>query len=265
MPVRNHKWTGMILCGLIGVAACVPWAHAASNLAFKVVVVNPSKDEAQTATVKSYLPREIKSGDIVSKGDLQAVYDDKEGAYFVYGEVELKPAEVWEQEVELRDVWSIPEEEIASLRAETAKYIQLLKDTEFAERVKFLCDSIDEKLVQIEQSQKLEPANPEQRIAAYRDNLKVLEGIRTQLADVRAMLAQARPFSMRAVWGMILAIVVFLAILGGTFYAVWFRQLRSSQIPGDFEAPSEQGGPKGPVTRQQGKRPQKDIDQVLGQ
>jgi hypothetical protein len=259
------KWISTILCSLILGVLASAFAHAGSNVVFKVVVVNPSKDMAQPATVKTYLPREVKSDDIVNKGDLQAVYDAQQGAYFVVGEVELKPGEVWEQEVELRDVWFIADAELASLKTETAKYVSLLKDTEFSERVQFLCNSINEKLDQLQRTQKLEPANPEQRIAGYRDNLKVLEAVRAQLADVRTLLAQAKPFSMGAVWGMILAIVIFLAILGGTFYFIWFRQLRTAQLPSDFDIPSDPSS-KGPVQREETqKRPEKDVDQVLGQ
>ena len=263
--MRDIKGLKIGLCFLVLAAACCVTAYAGSNVVFKLVVVNPSKDEAQTATVKSYLPREVKSEDIFNKGELQAIYDAERGAYFVYGEVALKPAEVWEQEVELRDVWFVPDAEIASLKAEADKYVPLLKDTEFAERVKFLCHSINEKLEQVEQLQKLEPSNPEQRIAGYRDNEKVLEAVRAQLADVRALLVQARPLSMGAVWGMILAIVVFLAILGGTFYVIWFRQLRSAQLASDFGTTSDKRPSKGPIRREEGEKPvERNVDDILG-
>jgi hypothetical protein len=194
------------------------------------------------------------------------VYDAEQAAYFIAGEVELKPSEVWEQEIELRDVWFVPEGELASLKAETAKYVDLVKGTEFADRVEFLCASINTKIDQVARVQKIEPANPEQRISGYRDNLKVLDEVRVQLVDVRALLAQTRPFSTGSVWVMILVIVIFLAILGGTFYVIWFRQLRAVQLSSDFEKAAGDKGANGPVSRGDGdKRPEKKVDQVLGQ
>jgi hypothetical protein len=241
-------------------------ARAGSNLVFRLVVVNPSATEVQPATVKSYLPKEVKTDDIVNKGDLQAIYDAQQGSYFVYGEIELKPGEVWEQQVELRDVWFTPDAEIQSLKAETAKYGELVKGTEFAERVGFLTKSINEKLADVERTQKLEPSDPERRIAAYRESLKTLDAIRMQIADIRSLMAQSRPFSMGAVWGMILAIVVFLGILGATFYFVWFRQVRSAPLPSDFYTPPGEAA-LGPVERQDQDRkgPSKDLGKVLGE
>jgi hypothetical protein len=262
----NYQWIRGLVAGIVLVAACPGLAWAASNVVFRIVVVNPSKEEVQTAAVKSYLPREVKGEDILQKGDLQVVYDAEQGSYFIAGEVELKPSEVWEQQVELRDVWFVPEAELASLKAETAKYVELVKGTEFADRVTFLCASINEKIDQVARVQKLEPANPEQRISGYRDNLKVLDEVRVQLVDVRALLAQTRPFSTGSVWVMILVIVIFLAILGGTFYVIWFRQLRAVQLPSDFEQASGGKGANGPVSRGDGeRRPEKKVDQVLGE
>ncbi len=240
-------------------------AQAGSNVVFRLMVVNPSQDEPQMASVKSYLPKEVKAEDIINKGDLQAVYDAQQGAYFVYGEAELKPAEVWEQQVELRDIWFIPDAEIESLRSEIAKYIEMSKGIEFAERVTFLCNSVEEKLAQVQRTQKIEPTDPELHIAGYRENLKTLESVRAQLLDVRALLAQARPFSMGAVWGMILAIVLFLGILGGTFYFVWFRQVRSASLPSDFSPSAHEKPSQGPVERRDTqKRPPKGVADILG-
>jgi hypothetical protein len=248
--------------------ALISLVYAKSNIVINLVVVNPSKELSQMAVVKSYLPKEVKGDDILNKGDLQAIYDAQEGAYYVYGEVQLKPAEVWEQSVELRDVWRIADAEILSLRSEAEKYVQILKGTDFSERIDFICSGVNKKLDQILQAQDLEPTNPEDRIFAHRDNLKLLESVRADLSAARGLLTQARPFSMKAVWSMILIIVAFLGVLGATFYFAWYRQATSAPLTSDF-APiqGKEGAVPGPAKREfeNVKKETKNIDQVLNE
>lgn len=253
--------------GVIFLAAAVCPARAASSIVIRLVVVNPSAEEAQTAVVKSYLPKEVQPEDVLRKGDLQVIYDAQQGSYYVYGEVELKPSEVLEQEVELRDIWYIPDAEIESLRAESAKYGDLVKGSEFADRITFLCGSAETKLTQIEERQKASPANPEQKISSYRENLKVLESVKADLSTVRSLLAQSKPFSAKAVWGMILGIIIFLGILGVSFYFVWYRQVKAAPLAEDsFYVPGgQQESEQGQSRQQEGqkKKEVKDVDQIL--
>lgn len=257
------------ILGIIFFVATAHFAFAESSVVIKLVAVNPLADQVQTATVKSYLPKEVQPEDILKKGDLQVIYDAQQGSYYVYGEVELKPSEVWEQEVELRDVWYVADAEIESLRAESVKYGEMLKGTEFADRITFLCGSVETKLKLIQDGQKTSPANPEQRISVFRENLRVLESVKADLATVRSLLAQIKPFPVKAVWGMILAIVVFLAILGVSFYFVWYRQVKSASVVEDsfYVSKDDQVPVEGDLRREAGqkKKEAKDVDQILGE
>lgn len=250
-------------------AVWIAEAFAASSVVIRLMAVNPSKTDTQQAVVKSYLPKEAKPDDIIKKGDLQVIFDAQQGSYYVYGEFELKPSEVMEFEVELRDIWTIADAEIESLRAETVKYSKMTKDTEFADRIAFLCKTVTEKLAKIQADQKASPSNPEQKISIYRENLAVLESVKSDLATVRGLLSQSKPFSSGAVWGMILAIVIFLAILGVSFYFVWYRQIRTAPPPEEsFHVPSESQAPKEGSARRntdQKKDEVKDVDQILGE
>ena len=197
-----------------------------ASIVLKVLAVNPSKDQTQKIQVKTYLPKETKPEDVLSKEDLDIAYDTQQGSYYVYGEYELKPVEVLEKSVELRDIWTVSNTEIESLRAEATKLNGLLKNTEFAERASFLIINIETKLDQIIDNQKTQISNPERHISDYRDNLKTIESAKADLVLARSMLARAKSLPTVAIWRLISFIVIFLGLLGASFYFIWHKQLK---------------------------------------
>jgi hypothetical protein len=214
---------------------------AEANIVLKVIAANPSKGQVQKVPVKAYLPKEVKPEDIVDKGDLEIAYDTQQGSYYVYNEYEVRPGEFLEKDIEIRNIWIIPSAEIESLYAEAKKIADLLKNTEYAERSLFLNNSIEAKLKQITDNQNNPPPNPERLISDYRDNLKVLESVRADIVLGRGFLAQAKPggISGKMIWRMIIIIVIFLGLLGASFYFIWQKQLKVITGDGAFYIPKE--------------------------
>lgn len=200
--------------------------EAMANIMLKVMIINPSKEQVQKVPLKAYLPKEVKPEDVMEKDDLDVAYDTQQGSYYVYGEYELKPGETLEREIEIRDIWTVADTEIESLRLETIKLADLLKNTEFAERVAFLKNNIDSKLNQIIENQRSSPANPEQHISDYRDNLRIFESVKADMSLARSLLSQAKPLPSVIVWRLIIAIIIFLGILGATFFFIWQKQAK---------------------------------------
>lgn len=232
---------------LVFLSSILPVA-AEANIILKVIAANPSKENVQKVNVKAYLPKEVKPEDIVDKGDLEIAFDNQQGSYYVYGEYELKPGEQIERDIELRDIWIIPPAEIETLRAETAKLSDMLKNTEFSDRVTFLKNSIDSKFNQIIENQKNVPPNPERHISDYRDNLKVLESAKADLALARNLLSQVKPLPGAMVWRLIVAIIIFLGVLAASFYFIWQKQVKAithdtfyTPPKKDDKAPDEEG------------------------
>ncbi len=228
------------------VALLTVWASFAyaQSIVLKVVAVNPSTEESQKAAVKVPLPKEVKPDDVLYKDDLQIHYDTEQGSYFASGEYELAPGEMVEKEIEIRDVWIITHQEIESLRNEANQLWGLLKNTTFAERINFLKGSIESKLNQIVENQIHAPANPELHISDYRENAKILEMAKGDLAVARSLLSQGRPLArMTVVWYLMTAVVLFLGIFGVSFYWIWQKQVKvvigaSSDEAVDLEQPS---------------------------
>jgi len=212
---------------------------AYAGIVLKVMAMNPSKDQIQKATIKTYLPKETKPEDIINKGDLEIAYDTQQGSYYVYGDFELKPGEVLEQDIEIRDIWVIPFTELENLKQETDKIVSLLKNTELAERITFLKNSIDSKINQIMEIQKNPAPNPEKHISEYRESLKVMESVKTDIVLARSFLSQYKPLSSAVVWKLILGIIIFLGILGTSFYFIWQKQIKTVTQDEAFLMPKE--------------------------
>lgn len=212
-----------------------------ASIVLKLVVVNPSDEEVQVMPVKVYLPKETKPENVINKGDLKVGYDTQQGSYYVYGEYELEPSEVLEREVELEDIWVVPINEIESLRQETEKINNLLKNTEFAQRVAFLVSTINKKLDKIETDQMVTKPNPEDHISTYRSHMKLIESVKTDMAVARSMLNKVKPFSTTAIWKLMLFALIFLAILGSSFYFIWSRQVKTLEDQGPPKEKPKQG------------------------
>lgn len=203
--------------------------EARANIVLKVVAVNPSKEQAQGVTVKTTLPREVRPEDVVDKGDLEVFYDAQESCYVAYGRFELKPGETLERDIEIRNIWVISDSEIEGVREDLAKLSDLLVNTRFSDRLVFLKNSIESKLNQIIESQKDSPSSPEQLISNYRENLSTLESAKADLVLIRSFLTQLRVFPAITIWGIIIFIIIFLALLGTGFCLSWQKKIKNTE------------------------------------
>jgi hypothetical protein len=200
---------------------------ADANVILKFFTVNPSKEQTQKVSLRATLPKEVKLEDIIDRDDLDIVYDTQQGCYVAFGEYELKPGETLEKKMEVRNIWLIPNSEIEAVRADLKKLFNLLKNTEFSDRLVFLTNSIELKLNQVIERQKDSPTDPEQLFSNYRENLKIMESIKADLAWGHSFLSELRPFPAANVLWIIVFIIISLGLLGASFYAIWKKQIKS--------------------------------------
>ena len=144
----------ILFCFLVVIFSLAFTGRAHAGLIFKILGTNPSKTHSQTVNMNAFLPKEVKLEHIIDSDGLEVGYDAQAGAHYVYGEHELEPLEVLVKEIEIMDVWVISGEEIKSLHSEAEKLHKLLRNTEFAERMEFLYNSIVMKLSEIEARQR---------------------------------------------------------------------------------------------------------------
>ncbi|HQP91461.1 MAG TPA: hypothetical protein PLU24_02185 [Candidatus Omnitrophota bacterium] len=210
-------------------------AYAEASIVVRAVVVNPSSVQKKRVPFKSYLPKEIKPENIIDAGDLEMAYDPKENAYYVFKDFELQPKEAVTVEIEMEDVWKIAEAEISSLREEAGKLTKVLANTDYYERAAYLKNSIESKLNQVEHTQNTQNPNPGGYISDFRDNLKLIESVKADLAAAKSLVTEAKNIAPMLTWKLIIAILVFLGLLGLIFFIVWQRQIKSlAEVTDDF-------------------------------
>jgi len=219
-------------------------ALAAGSIMLKVVAVNPSKQLPQKVQVRAFLPKETKPEDILDRADLELTYDTQQGCYMVFNEYELKPAESLERTIEIRDIWLISESEITSLLSEADKISGLLKGTEFEDRSNYLLSSIQSKLKQIDENQKNPAPNPERHISDYRDNVKLMDSVKSDLSMIRSLLSLAKPLPSIVVWRAVVFIMIFLGVIGAGFFFIWQKKLKTVLTEDTFYVPPQSGQDK---------------------
>ncbi|MCG2714542.1 MAG: hypothetical protein L6308_06880 [Candidatus Omnitrophica bacterium] len=192
----------------------------------RLKAVNPA-DSEKTVLIKTYLPLEVKPEDVIYKDDLEVIYDNQQGSYYVYGEYLLKPKEVLEKEIELKDVWVIDLTQIAMIRQDAKAILDNFKKTNYFDRTKLLYDGIDKKLKEVEALQDLSSAGPDYKISNYRNSLSLLNSAKADLVAAKILLSEVAPKGLaKFTWKIILFIIIFLAIFGAGSFLIWQRQIK---------------------------------------
>ncbi|MBP7216817.1 MAG: hypothetical protein KBA46_06000, partial [Candidatus Omnitrophica bacterium] len=213
------------------------------SVRFRLAAVNPSKTRKQITQIKSYLPIEVKPRDIVDLGGLDLEYDAEKSIYYVYKPaIELQPTEVRVFEVEVNDVWVIPDQILNELRDHTETVLKRLEKTEYFAKGKEVADSIFQRLNAIPASQVDENVSRSQHIGIYRENLDTIAQIKEDIAKLEKILAtaggplapemltktkiKAESPTKTMTWIVIFVIVMFVGLLAGVLFFTWHRQTR---------------------------------------
>jgi len=210
------------------------------------MVVNPSKTRVQKVQVKKFLPEEVKLKDIMDAGGLDLEYDSEKGIYYAYkNDLELQTGESRVFDVEVEDIWIIPDATFADLRKVVDSAATRLKNSEFAARAEELSKTVPGLIDEMQKNQLDEGVSREQHIGLYRENLQMINKIKEELAAMdRSIQASAGPESPEILeksklkvnlpaktttWLIIIVIIVFLGLLAGIFFFGWLAQMKSSQ------------------------------------
>ncbi|MDD5194400.1 MAG: hypothetical protein PHQ96_01830, partial [Candidatus Omnitrophica bacterium] len=219
---------------------------APGSVRFRIVAVNPSKIKKQTVDVKTYLPQEVRPKDVMELGGLALEYDQEKSIYYVYKPgLALAPAEVRVFNVEVEDVWIVPDKQLSDLKSRTDSILKRLEKTEYYDKGKEVADSIYTRLQTISNTQIDDTVSRAQHIGIYRDNLLTIEQIKEDIARMEKMLAtaggplapemltkpkiKAEEPSKTMTWIVIFVIIIFTGLLAGVLFFTWHRQVRSAK------------------------------------
>jgi flagellar basal body-associated protein FliL len=213
----------------------------ARTIKMRVVAANPSSDKVQTVPIKIYLPEEATPKDIINSGDLAIEFDDEKSMYYAFKkEVALKPKEVRVFDVEIKDVWLVPQSELDSLKEQTEFVLKRFENNEYREAAQKLADAIYSALGVVARTQYDETLSSKSHIGVYRDNLKVVAQVKEDIEKLekRLTLSSAMPVpevlekakvktkapTMSTTWMIIFIIIIFMGMLAGVFFFTWHTQ-----------------------------------------
>lgn len=219
---------------------------AAEEIVLKVLAINPSKDREQEVPIKTYLPAEAKPEAVLNRDEVKIGFDTDKSLYYVEKNVKLKPGQSYTLQVRMEDVWVIPQEDLDNVQTRADQAIEPLKDTYAYEVGKILYDNVLQTLKIIAAHQSSIDQLPQEHIANYRLDLKLIDQANKDLASLEAM--SKSPDGMRKIsasgktkdgknsssfgsvsfsWKIILGVVGFLAVLSFVSFFLWQGQLKN--------------------------------------
>ncbi len=158
----------------------------AGRVTLKITVANPL-DAPQTKDVRANLPPGVEPDDVLEADGLEVRYDVEQDLHYVFRSVELAPKSRADFRVTLRDVWTIPDETLARLRAQATALGALLADTDYADTAAALRDGILETMDTVETEQRTHALSAGARAV---DHVRARQVNDVRLRDVRHRLAR---------------------------------------------------------------------------
>ncbi len=152
----------------------------AAKLQIKIRATNKTS-ESREVPVRSALPAGITTNDILSTAGLSVGYDVKSDSYYVHGTIELAPKQIVTRDVEVRDIWVIPEGDVEALATRATALGQALARTDVVEDAKGSRDEaarIAEEILREQRANSIVVVPPVQHIAAFEENRTRMTALR---------------------------------------------------------------------------------------
>jgi len=221
------------------------YAQAAS-VRFKIIAANPSNVRKQRVPIKVYLPEEVKPQDIIDLGGMQIEFDAERSLYYVFrNDIILQAQEVRQFEVEINDIWLIPEDDIDTTAKKVDYLLKAFEGSEYEEQMKALAKEFETLADEIIKTQADETLSRSQHIGAYRTNVAALGHLKEKLLEMERILKlEQGPLTPKmltktrfktdsptktATWIVIFVIIFFLGLISIIVFFTWYRQGKATE------------------------------------
>jgi len=167
-------------------------SSAEASIALKTIATNPSSTKTQTVLVKSYLPKDVEPKHIIDKGNFEVGYDFRQSLYYVSQDVVLAPKESIVLEVEIEDIWVIPQSDLDFLTEHLEDIMDFLETTSYYEAAKSLGGSISERLEEIAIEQKRPLVSVDGHILRHQANSGIFKKIESDLNSLEELVVEVK-------------------------------------------------------------------------
>jgi hypothetical protein len=159
-------------------------------------------------------------------------------------DVELRPGEARVFEVEVEDIWMLPQSQLSDIKNRSNELLSRFEQSPYLAKAKEIIDPISPLLDEMARSQLDDAVSRERHIGIYRQNVQNIKTIQERFAELEKLLEPPkgvktpdlleRKFkinlpSKTTTWLIIIIVIAFLGLLAGIFFFVWQGQIRSSQ------------------------------------
>jgi hypothetical protein len=180
----------MLLALLLAISITPP--VFAGKVVLRISAGNPIEKE-QPVSIKSDLPIGVRTNDIISLGGLELGYDVKNDTYFVHRELLLSAKQIVQFNVEINDIWTLPDTRLRDLNAHADGLLAKLDGDDTYETAERLHKNIRELLKNISDSQSDNALSrpgikPIQHIRAHESNMETLQRVRMDLGRLENLV-----------------------------------------------------------------------------
>jgi hypothetical protein len=166
----------------------VPSVFAYADVVLNIVVANSSETSTEAVPVRYGLPPQVQKNDILDAGELKINYNETEGVYYLQGKVTLTPQETKKIKIQLRDVWTIPEGQIESLKKMMNDKITSIKDKDEKNIAQLIGDDLRTKLNSILEQQRAAEGNVEEKMKLYSVNTEKLKQLKDKIFSLDSLV-----------------------------------------------------------------------------
>ncbi len=185
---RNPRSPAVALAIWSLVAICSPaWAD---KIVLRIKATNPT-DRKQAVEIRSSLPPRVGTNDIISLGGLDLGYDVRNSTYFVHKTVDLGPRDGVAFDVNLRDIWRIPEAELGQIGKHATELVRKLKGSDSHANATALLGEIERSVEGIRKAQAENAVGnvpAVQHINAYESNLNSLKRVQRDVGHLENLV-----------------------------------------------------------------------------
>lgn len=209
--------------------------YTSGSVVLNILITNPS-DTTQEVPVKVYLPKEAKTEHIMNTDGLQIEYDVQLDNLYMVGKYRLGPKESVTKKIELRDIWQIPEEDLALMNSQSDNLFKQLEKTQFSAQALLLKNDLETRVDKIVRTQKENTATPQDKIMTYRENKESLAAAQKSLDEIKNLVTQAAVskgflgafggIQTISIWGIIIAFVTGFGLLVMILFTMWRHQMQ---------------------------------------